>query len=97
MHKSLKSSQGITEPKRHPIALKEPQITYCKGGVLLQCLFNLYLPESRFEIQAGKVASAHQALQHLLYSRQRVGILFCAGVQVVKVNTKMQATILFPY
>ena len=60
----------------HPITLEEPQITYCEGGLLLRCLFHLYLSESRFEIQAGKVASTHQALQHFLYSRKRVGILF---------------------
>ena len=35
----------------------------------------------------------HQAPQCLLYSRERVGILLCAIIQVAKVDTKMQAAI----
>ena len=85
------------ELKRHLITLEEPQITYHEGCVLLRCLFHLYLPESGFKIQAGKVASAHQPLQCLLYPGERVGILLHASIQVAKVNTKMQAAILFPY
>ena len=81
--------------KRHLITLKEPQITYCEGSVLLRCLFHLYLPESGFEIQAGSMSSTHQALQHLLYSGERVGILLCMSIQAAKVNTKIQAAILF--
>ena len=79
------------------IALKEPQITYCEGSALLRCLFHLYLPKSRFEIQAGKMSGTHQALQHLLYSWERVGILLCVGVQAAEVDTKMQAAIFLPY
>ena len=41
------------------------------------------------------MASAHQALQYLLYPGKRVGILLCVSIQVAKVNTKMQAAILF--
>ena len=41
--------------------------------------------------------STYQSLQHLLYSRQRVGVLFCASIQAAKVNTKLQAAILFPH
>ena len=39
--------------------------------------------------------STYQTLQCLLYSRQRVGVLFCASIQVVKVDTKLQTAILF--
>ena len=95
LHKLLKRSRGITEPKRHLIALKEPPITYCEGSVLLRCLFHLYLPASGFKIQARKVASAHQALQCLLYPGERVGILLHTSIQVAKVDAKMQATTLF--
>ena len=91
----MKSSWGITETKRHLITLEEPQITYCEGSVLLRCLFHLYMPESRFKIQAGKVASTHQALQCLLYPGERVGMLPCVSIQEVKVDAKMQATIIF--
>ena len=66
----LQSSKGMQ------LQFKKPQITYCEGNVLLQHLFHLYLPESRFEIQAGKMSSTYQTLQYLLYSRQGVGVLF---------------------
>ena len=39
------------------------------------------------------MSSTHQTLQCFLYSWQWVGILLCASIWVVKVDTKMQATI----
>ena len=43
------------------------------------------------------MSGTHQALQHLLYSGERVGILLHEGIQVAEVNTKMQAAIFLPY
>ena len=84
MHKLLKSCWHITEPKGHAVTSEKPQITYCEGGVLLQHLFHLYLPEPWFEVQAGKMSSTYQTLQCLLYSGQRVGVLFHVSVQAAK-------------
>ena len=68
------------------VTFEKPQITYCEGGVLLQCLLHLYLAEPQFEVQAGKMSSTNQTLQHLLYSGHGVAVLFCASVQAAKVN-----------
>ena len=69
-------------------AFEKPQITYCEGGVLLQCLLHLYLPEPQFEVQAGKMPSTYQTLQCLLYSGQGVGVLFHVSIQAAKVNAE---------
>ena len=70
------------------VAFKKPQITYCEGGVLLQCLLHLYSPEPQLEVQAGKMPSTYQTLQCLLYSAQGVGVLFRASIQVAKVDAE---------
>ena len=43
------------------------------------------------------MSSIYQTLQSLLYSGQGVGVLFCARIEVVKVNAELQAAILLPY
>ena len=43
------------------------------------------------------MSGAHQALHHLLYSRERVGILLYVSIQAAKVNAKMQAGIFLPH
>ena len=64
----------------HVIAFKKPQVTYCEGGVLPQCLIHCYMPKLQFKVQAGKMSSAYQTPQCLLYSGQRVGVLFCVCI-----------------
>ena len=77
----------IAESKGHVIAFEKPQVTYCEGGVLLQQLIHLYLPKPQFKVQAGKMSSTYQTFQCLLYSGQRVGVLF---VHVFKWQKSMQ-------
>ena len=84
----LKVAGALQRPKGMQLHSEKPQITYCEGSVLLRCLFHLYLPESGFEIQAGKMSSTYQTLQCILYSRQRVGVLFCASIQAAKADTE---------
>ena len=56
----LKSIWGITKPKRHPVAhSKNAKLPTVKAEYCIRHFIHLYLPEARFEIQAGKVASTY--------------------------------------
>ena len=50
LHETLKGCGGITQPKRHVGELVEPEVTHCKGRVLLRLRCHLDLPEARLEI-----------------------------------------------
>ena len=81
-------TSALQSPKGIWSHFKKPQVTYCEGSVLLQCLLHFYLPEPQFEVQAGKMSCTYQTLQCLLYSGQGVGVLFHACIKMVEVDAE---------
>ena len=68
------------------------KVVYCFNASSIFICQNLDLRSKQ-----EKCPAPTKLLQCLQYSRQRVGILFHASIQVVKVDTEMQAAILLPH
>ena len=92
-----KAARALQNPKGIQPHLKNPRLPTVKAVYCFNASSILICPNPDLRSKQEKMSSAHQALQHLLYSGERVGILLCVNIQVVEVDAKTQAAIFLPH
>ena len=66
-----------------------------KGGLFLIMLLDWNLPIATLKIQGGKPPSSVKSVEEVIYPGQWMGILDGSCVELPKIDTETQATVLF--
>ncbi|XP_003382336.1 conserved hypothetical protein [Trichinella spiralis] len=81
LHQTLKRRRGVAESERHDADLKESQ--GCgKRRFLPVSLSDFYLPVARRQIERAEPLGPRQRIQHIIYSRDGLGIDARHSVQI---------------
>ena len=92
-----KVAGALQSPKGIQLHSKNARLPTVKGVYCFHAssIFIYQNPDLRSRHE--KCPAPHEALQCLLYSGERIGILLCVSIQAAKVDAKTQAAIFLPH